>query len=197
MRAIASKKSVLLLLAVTLAAIGEARAERLPIKAYTTADGLAHNRITRIVRDSRGFLWFCTADGLSRFDGARFTNYNVEDGLPSTSINLLLETRGGDYWVATNGGGVARLNSSAGPRPMAPTESHARFRAYPISNEAATNRVNILLEDGTGVLWAGTDGGLFRMDGEKGEPEFHAIELQIPSRPDLSVQVWDLVEGND
>lgn len=46
-----------------------ALAERLPIKIYTPADGLAHEQIKRIVRDSRGFLWFCTADGLSRFDG--------------------------------------------------------------------------------------------------------------------------------
>ena len=45
-------------------------AERLPIKTYTTADGLAQNSVNRIVRDSRGFVWFCTDEGLSRFDGA-------------------------------------------------------------------------------------------------------------------------------
>lgn len=33
-----------------------ARAERLPIKVYTTADGLANNIVNRIVRDSRGDL---------------------------------------------------------------------------------------------------------------------------------------------
>ena len=50
-----------------------ARAERLPIRAYTTDDGLADERIKCIVPDSRGFLWFCGADGLSRFDGRGFT----------------------------------------------------------------------------------------------------------------------------
>lgn len=34
-------------------------AEQLPIKTYTTADGLPRNGINRIVRDSHGFLWFC------------------------------------------------------------------------------------------------------------------------------------------
>src|SRR4029077_15023802 len=53
-------------------------AERLPIKTYTTADGLPHNSVIRIVRDSHGFLWFCTLRGLSRFDGYTFTNYGVE-----------------------------------------------------------------------------------------------------------------------
>ena len=49
-------------------------AETLPVKSYTTSDGLAHDRVNRIVRDSRGFLWFCTSEGLSRFDGYEFNN---------------------------------------------------------------------------------------------------------------------------
>ena len=81
-----------------------ARAERLPIKTYTTADGLAHNDVNRIVRDSRGFLWFCTFEGLSRFDGYEFTNFGVDQGLPSPNVNDLLETRDGKYWVATAAG---------------------------------------------------------------------------------------------
>jgi hypothetical protein len=32
--------------------------------------------------DSRGFLWFCTNEGLSRFDGYGFTNYSTDQGLP-------------------------------------------------------------------------------------------------------------------
>ena len=87
-----------------LMASADAVAERLPIKTYTAADGLAHNNVTRIVKDSRGFLWFCTADGLSRFDGYTFTNFGPAQGLPHSSVNDLLETRGGEYWVATNGG---------------------------------------------------------------------------------------------
>ena len=53
-------------------------AERLPIRTYTTADDLGHNTVNRIVRDSRGLLWFCTAGGLSRFDGYTFTNFGVD-----------------------------------------------------------------------------------------------------------------------
>ena len=53
------------------------QAERLPIKAFTTAEGLAQNSVKRIVRDSRGFLWFCTDEGLSRFDGYTFTIYTT------------------------------------------------------------------------------------------------------------------------
>ena len=69
---------------------GPARAERLPIRTYTVADGLAHNTVNKIVRDSRGFLWFCTADGLSRFDGYGFANYGANEGLPHPYVNDLL-----------------------------------------------------------------------------------------------------------
>src|SRR5262249_43979722 len=91
-----------------------ARAERLPIKTYTTVDGLAHNNINKIVRDSRGFLWFCTGDGLSRFDGYAFTNYGTDQGLPHREVTDLLETRSGEYWVATKAG-LVRFNPKAPP----------------------------------------------------------------------------------
>src|SRR6186997_2919346 len=87
-----------------------AAAERLPLRTYTTEDGLAHANVRRIVRDPRGFLWFCTIDGLSRFDGAEFVTYRTGDGLPDPWVTDLLTTRDGAYWVATNGG-VARFDA--------------------------------------------------------------------------------------
>jgi ligand-binding sensor domain-containing protein len=38
---------------------------------------LGSSAIIYIMRDSRGFLWFCTRDGLSRFDEVRFTTYSI------------------------------------------------------------------------------------------------------------------------
>ena len=92
------------------------RAERLPIKTYATSDGFAHNTVNRIAKDSRGFLWFCTAGGLSRFDGYGFTNFGTRQGLPNSSVNDLLETRAGEYWVAT-GGGLVRFDPKGRPTP--------------------------------------------------------------------------------
>lgn len=45
------------------------QAERLPIRAYTTADGLPTNSVNCIVPDSRGFLWLCTGDGRALREG--------------------------------------------------------------------------------------------------------------------------------
>src|SRR5712664_3352754 len=113
-------------------------AEQLPVRIYTTADGLPRDLILRIVRDSHGFLWFCTADGLSRFNGYEFTTYGVERGLPHPSITDLLETRRGIYWVATDGGGVCRFNP-AEPLPASTgalsSGDISRFTVYPVGDD--------------------------------------------------------------
>jgi hypothetical protein len=43
------------------------KAERLPVKTYTAADGLLRDIVYRVRQDSRGFLWFCTQEGVRRF----------------------------------------------------------------------------------------------------------------------------------
>src|SRR6266496_895070 len=78
-------------------------AQQLPLKTYTTSDGLIRDYISRIVLDSHGFLWFCTPEGLSRFDGYAFTNYGTTDGLHG-SVRDLLQARDGAYWIATGSG---------------------------------------------------------------------------------------------
>src|SRR5262245_38759797 len=79
-------------------------AERLPIRTYTSADGLGSSWVNSLMRDSRGFLWICTRDGLSRFDGAHFVTYQVGDKNAPPGIESMLETRQGIYWIATTAG---------------------------------------------------------------------------------------------
>jgi PAS domain S-box-containing protein len=183
-----------LVISLLFGAAGETAAEQLAIKTYNTENGLAHNRVKRIVQDSHGFLWFCTGDGLSRFDGYQFTNYRVEDGLPGPSINDVVEAGDGIYWVATNSDGVARFDLSAGTRPARKADVRSRFTTFPISREPVTNRVNVLHRDSAGTLWAGTDGGLFRLNDAAGEKTFRSVALDIPAHPDIQVQVWALVQ---
>lgn len=170
----------LLALSVLLWSSLPARAERLPIKFYSTADGLAHNIVYKIVRDSRGFLWFCTFGGLSRFDGYRFTTYGVAQGLPSQVVRDLIETRDGQYWVATDGG-LSRFNPN-GIAPKSPTASASQSSALPpmfVTDVPGTDRasrlVTTVLQDHAGRIWCGTLGGLYRLEQQGGQPGLRRI----------------------
>src|SRR5260370_24147868 len=80
------------LLAEFFASTPQISAQRLPLKSYTVAEGLPNNVINKIVRDSRGFLWFCTCEVLSRFGGYSFSNYGVDQALRRAVVNNFLET---------------------------------------------------------------------------------------------------------
>jgi signal transduction histidine kinase/ligand-binding sensor domain-containing protein len=119
-------------------------------------------------------LWFCTRDGLSKFDGYQFTSYGKEQGLAHPNVNDLIEASDGTYWVATNGGGVCRFN----PAERVVGTSASRFTIYSIEHYSASNVVNRLCEDRQGRIWAGTDQGLFYF--EKTQDRFlEAIEEPI------------------
>lgn len=163
-----------------------ARSEHLPIKTYTTADGLARDSINRIVRDSRGFLWFCTSEGLSRFDGYRFTSYGIEEGLPNRNVKDLLETRDGLYWIAM-AGGVCRFNpmtyspTQAFPRADLSPTSEPRFVAYRPSRDARGQSVNAMIEDRAGNIWCGTESGLYRLEQVEGQWTFNFVDIGLPA----------------
>jgi len=177
-----------------------AAAERLPLKTYTTSDGLPHNTINKIVRDSRGFLWFCTEEGLSRFDGYSFTNYGTGQGLPHTSVNDILETRAGDYWVATNGG-LVRFNpkGTAGSTVVAANE--ASLNAPPMFSvvvpedpDRYTRAITVLLESRDGTVWCGSLKGLYRLQTGNERFSLIPIEVGIPSDYGEGQFVSDLAE---
>jgi signal transduction histidine kinase/ligand-binding sensor domain-containing protein len=64
--------------------------------------------------DHSGMMWAATEDGLLRFDPQReqFTAYYQSDGLPSNSVNAVLEDHTGNLWVST-ASGLSRFNPVA------------------------------------------------------------------------------------
>lgn len=166
----ANRRGPLLALIFLLLLASAADAELLPIKAYTIADGLPHYEINKIVRDSRGFLWLCTADGLSRFDGYTFANFSTDQGLPHRAVYDLLETRNGEYWIAT-GGGLVLFTPQAPPQPRAIYANEAISRGssmfmtvLPQPESRGGRAITALLQDQSGTIWCGTYDGLYRLD---------------------------------
>lgn len=165
-----------------------ATAERLIVRNYTTADGLAGDRAISLSVDGDGFLWVCTRNGLSRFDGSAFATFREDSGLPHSIVNHFLQTRAGTRWVATNGGGIARLEADAAP------ENGRVFTAFPVGDTDLSQRVNLLFETREGTLLAGTDGGLFRSPSGDGDPRFELVPLGVATEAGERPQVWSILE---
>ena len=164
-------------------------AERLPLKLYSSADGLANDGINHIVSDSRGFLWFCTGEGLSRFDGFRFKNYTQEQGLPHRNISDFLETKDGDYLVGTSGGlavfnplGKAfRWDFIAGKLEQN-SEEPPMFKTYLTPESEKDSKISksivTLGMDSNGTVFVGTTHGLFKFVKTNGDWHFEKIEIE-------------------
>ena len=72
-------------------------------KRLDTRDGLSNYQVNDILRDSRGFVWFATSFGLSRYDGYRCQNYYSYEHdtltLRNNQVNRVMEAFDGKLWL--------------------------------------------------------------------------------------------------
>lgn len=170
------RKAAFLLLGVSLAAgsspAGAAKADQ-PLTGYsltswTDGDGVPLGTVYAIGQDADGYLWIGADAGLLRFDGLRFTHWDVlsDDALPKSSVSALCIGRDGSLWAGfADGGGVRRLRDGrlAAGQPRGPLGS-----------------VTDLIEDGHGTIWAVSDNVLYRLRGDQWQPRMPAWEGREP-----------------
>lgn len=109
------------------------------------------NHITSMVLDKQGILWCGTwGGGLSRFDGRKFTNYTVKDGLVSNYILALALGPDGTIWAGTDQG-INHFNGK-------------KFTTYTSKDGLLSSFTFALTFDDKGRLWAGGQGGVTRID---------------------------------
>ena len=147
-------------------------AERIPLRTYTTADGLPTSSVNQIKSDKLGFLWLCTFDGLVRFDGRSFVTFGLEAGLPDRSVTVFLESREGAYWVGTYHGIARFLPDAVGTKRQS-------WLRYEMPGPEAAQHITALSEDRDGVLWCGTRQGIYRRLPER---PFQAVEIGLATK---------------
>lgn len=151
---------------------------------YTSADGLANSHIHDIFQDSKGFIWFSTENGLSRFDGIKFTNVTFDrsrtTSIASNTVRTVFEDSMGTFWVGTSAG-----------LQIFDTE-HSRFRkvnledwSVPDSDQHITSVLEII-HNGERKIAASTSGhGIYILNADSQEIDHdtqNLINRMLPSK---------------
>jgi ligand-binding sensor domain-containing protein/AraC-like DNA-binding protein len=119
-------------------------------RTVSVEDGLSNNFIRKIYKDSHGFIWAGTLNGLERFDGISFKSYIKPNELKGDVYDVI-ETDPAFLWVATSQG-LWQLN-----------HENEQFVKAGIPDDC---RVFCLYKDDGERLLAGTSSGLFVLSGD-------------------------------
>jgi len=127
-------------------------------------NGLSQSSVTCILKDSRGFMWFGTEDGLNKYDGSTFSvfthNSTDKESLSSSYINAISGQEEGFIWVATNNG-LNYFNPD--------NEKFTRYLHDPNNPKSlSNNNVNALQLTKDKLLLVGTSDGLCLFDHRTG-----------------------------
>jgi ligand-binding sensor domain-containing protein/signal transduction histidine kinase len=75
---------------------------------YSVEDGLSNNTVSCLLQDKKGYIWVGTRDGLNRFDGYYFKNFqhigNDSHSMGGDFVHAIHESYNGDLWVGTDKG---------------------------------------------------------------------------------------------
>lgn len=105
------------------------------------------NYIVAIRVDDKGTVWAGTwGGGLARYDGSKWTNYTVAEGLPGNHVFMLHQDRQGRLWIGTEGGLAQFVDG--------------KFRVYTKEDGLFSDPVFAMATSEDGDLWVGSYGGV-------------------------------------
>jgi ligand-binding sensor domain-containing protein len=155
---------------------------------YSVLDGLTSNTVWCIGQDSKGYMWFGTKNGISRFDGYQFKAYQFNEKNPESLGNnfVLTITEYDDktFWIATQGGvyildvekeSFKKFNQLQNQTTFdilrdkkgnmwISTKANGVYCYNPVNKQlknykTSANAVRTIVEDSSGKIWIGTFGG--------------------------------------
>ncbi|MGQ1909001.1 hybrid sensor histidine kinase/response regulator transcription factor [Marinifilum sp. RC60d5] len=136
---------------------------------------LPQNDVNCIFKDSKGFMWIGTLDGLLRFDGYTYKTYQISNDPESISSNMIIaidEDSKGNIWIGTYGRGICKLN------PL-----NEKFTIYDTRGDKNTklhsNDVTCMIIDNNDVIWLGNWYGYSRIKLDKNLDKISEI-ITIP-----------------
>jgi two-component sensor histidine kinase len=80
---------------------------------YNSKDGLPSTEVYCAFQDSKGFMWFGTDGGISRFDGYRFQTFTSAQGLADNTVFGIIEDRHQRLWFRSLSGKICFMQNDS------------------------------------------------------------------------------------
>jgi ligand-binding sensor domain-containing protein/signal transduction histidine kinase len=148
---------------------------------WRVSDGLPEDTIQALAESSSGLLWIGTTGGLATFDGSQIRIFGHERSLSANSIFALAMAPDQSLWVGTEGGGLLHIEGD-------------RVSVLSARQGLTDQFVRSVMVDHLGRVWAGTDDGLFIVEGSGASRWARRID-GTPALPALAVH--SIIEDRD
>ncbi|MGL4520009.1 MAG: hybrid sensor histidine kinase/response regulator transcription factor [Phocaeicola sp.] len=153
-------------------------ADRYHFSALTMEEGLPHNFVDDILKDSQGFLWLATpGQGVARYDGydfVTFTMSSLHGKLRSNFVRSICEDPFGRIWAASESG-IDILNSTTLTNEEVPS-------AEGILLSFLSKPAHYIYRSKEGNLWVCSENRLYRITfGTIGEVKEILLATQLPT----------------
>lgn len=183
-------RAIILLGLVNLLLCPKAVAERFRFRHYEIENGLPSNTVRTLTQDSRGFMWFGTENGLSRFDGYSFKNFQYDADAPfsigSNYIYALYEDPNQDLWIGTDDG-VYLYNPES--------ECFSFFDKKTEKGTLIKSHISDIRADQQNNIWISSDSqGLFYYDRQKGALYQYSHESGNSNTPSSNMILFTYVD---
>ena len=128
---------------------------------YTKKNGLLSNRVDDILEDKKGFLWLANGNGITRFDGSSFTNYEYyyenETAYKIGFINSIVIDKSDEKLFIASEKGIFYTSIN--------TISFKKLNSFSSSINSPIKRTNQILVKNQNILWATSYGdGLLKIN---------------------------------
>lgn len=150
------------------------------VKNITMDDGLTHNFIDDLYRDSSGYIWVSSSGSLARFDGYEFVNFTTNSTrhhIKSNFVKKVAEDNFKRLWVASDGG--LDLIDLADLNVMTPEDLTGLY------NEISHAPAGFISTDSEGNLWIHSGTEIYCLKFDKDGKIEHLARLPHGLNPNL------------
>jgi ligand-binding sensor domain-containing protein len=116
----------------------------------TVKDGLLNSTVYFAMQDTKGFMWFCTETGVSRYDGRKFENFTMNDGLADNVIFKCFEDSRHRIWFLSYNGRLSFYRDG-----KIHNSDDMPYLSYKVTGAYLLQAT----EDGSGDIWIATSYG--------------------------------------